>query len=89
MGLFSRATYKGNANGDLPEGNRQAGLPVRADPEKEIGGYDDQPVKFLTGWSLSMGVLVSMGGFIFGYDTGMLPIFHQKMLPVAKRNSNN
>ncbi len=31
---------------------------------------DDSPVKFLSMRSLAMGVLVSMGGFIFGYDTG-------------------
>ena len=32
---------------------------------------NDTPVKFLTLRSLLMGVLSSVGGFIFGYDTGM------------------
>ena len=38
-------------------------------PEKHPG-YDDSPVPRITWASLTMGVLVSMGGFIFGYDTG-------------------
>ena len=41
-------------------------------PEKLHAGYDDFPIPRLTLASFSMGVLVSMGGFIFGYDTGQL-----------------
>jgi hypothetical protein len=70
MGLFPRSKRRDNANGNLPEGNSNAEVQVSPDPEKEAGLYDDTPVRFLTGWTLSMGVLVSMGGFIFGYDTG-------------------
>jgi SP family sugar:H+ symporter-like MFS transporter len=33
--------------------------------------YDDSKVPYLTWRSLVMGVLASMGGFIFGYSTGM------------------
>ena len=55
----------------MPEGNAVAGIQVTPDPEKEAGVYNDSPVKFLSARSLAMGVLVSMGGFIFGYDTGM------------------
>lgn len=68
MGLLSRS--KRTPNSDLPEGNASASLQAPPDPEKFSGAYDDSPVKFLTGRSLAMGVLVSMGGFIFGYDTG-------------------
>ena len=71
MGLFSRTKHTENA--PLPEGNADAGVEVSQDREKEAGlyEYDDSPVKFLSMPSLAMGVLVSMGGFIFGYDTGM------------------
>ena len=70
MGLFSRSKHRDNT---LPEGNANAGIQVAQDREKEAGVYDDSPIKFLSMPSLAMGVLVSMGGFIFGYDTGMSP----------------
>lgn len=38
-------------------------------------GYDDTPLPRLTWASFSMGVLVSMGGFVFGYDTGQISGF--------------
>ena len=69
MGLFPRSSHAEKAN--LPEGNANAEIQVPPDREKESGIYNDTPVKFLTLPSLAMGVLVSMGGFIFGYDTGM------------------
>lgn len=72
MGLFPRSSHADNVN--LPEGNANAEIQVPPDREKEAGVYNDAPVKFLTPRSLAMGVLVSMGGFIFGYDTGMAPV---------------
>ena len=69
MGLFPRSSHAENAN--LPEGNANAEIQVPPDREKEAGVYDDTPVRFLSPRSFAMGVLVSMGGFIFGYDTGM------------------
>ena len=69
MGLFPRSSHAENAN--LPEGNANAEIQVSPDREKETGVYNNTPVRFLTPRSLAMGVLVSMGGFIFGYDTGM------------------
>ena len=68
MGLFSRSKHTENT--DLLEDNANGGTQVSPDRDKEAGGYDDSPVKFLSMRSLAMGVLVSMGGFIFGYDTG-------------------
>ena len=69
MGLFPRSSHAENAN--LPEGNANAEIQVPPDREKETRLYNDTTVRFLTPRSLAMGVLVSMGGFIFGYDTGM------------------
>ena len=69
MGLFSQSKHTENAS--VPEGTANAGTQISPDREKEAGGYDDSPVKFLSVRSFAMGILVSMGGFIFGYDTGM------------------
>lgn len=33
--------------------------------------YDDSKVPYLTWRSLVMGIVASMGGFIFGYSTGL------------------
>jgi hypothetical protein len=41
--------------------------------EKHQRQYDDGPVPRVTIHSFIMGVFVSMGGFVFGYDTGMVP----------------
>ena len=68
MGVFAPSKRTGNA--DMSKGNANADFPVSQDREKEAGVHDDSPVKFLNMRSLAMGVLVSMGGFIFGYDTG-------------------
>lgn len=43
--------------------------------EKMHATYDDSPLPRLTMASFTMGVLVSMGGFIFGYDTGQVSGF--------------
>ena len=68
MGLLSRPKHIESTG--ILEGNGTTGQLGPADSEKEAGLYDDSPVKFLTVRSFLMGVLVSMGGFIFGYDTG-------------------
>ncbi|KAL5450816.1 hypothetical protein PMIN07_007527 [Paraphaeosphaeria minitans] len=38
-------------------------------------GYDTSPLPRLTMVGFSMGILVSMGGFVFGYDTGQISGF--------------
>ncbi|KAL2815658.1 general substrate transporter [Aspergillus granulosus] len=55
----------------------QATTPERADStlEKDNGLVDDSPVKYLTWRSFVLGVVVSMGGFIFGYSTGQISGF--------------
>ena len=44
-------------------------------PPMGVGSYDDSPIPRLTIHSFIMGVFVSMGGFIFGYDTGQVSGF--------------
>ncbi|KAM0794499.1 general substrate transporter [Usnea florida] len=73
MGLFSSSRHKETAG--YPEGITNEGNHVSPDPEKETGVYDESPVQFLSVRTLAMGVLVSMGGFIFGYDTGQISGF--------------
>ncbi|KAJ5058512.1 siderophore iron transporter mirC [Bipolaris maydis] len=41
----------------------------------EHAGYDNTPLPRLTRAGLGMGVLVSMGGFVFGFDTGQISGF--------------
>lgn len=49
-----------------------APTPARSDSILENDGLvlDDSPVKYLTWRSLILGIVVSMGGFVFGYSTG-------------------
>jgi MFS transporter, SP family, sugar:H+ symporter len=42
---------------------------------KHAGRHDESPIPLLTIHSFVMGVFVSMGGFIFGYDTGQISGF--------------
>ena len=46
--------------------------PGGRDAEKNAGEYDDPPIKFITFRVIMMGVLVSMGGLIFGFDTSQI-----------------
>ncbi|KAF7573538.1 Dimer-Tnp-hAT domain containing protein [Pyrenophora tritici-repentis] len=41
----------------------------------EHDGYDNRPLPRLTWKGFWMGILVSMGGFVFGYDTGQISGF--------------
>ena len=68
MGLLQR--FRKVEDSEPRNGYGVAHHQVSSHTEKEGGAYDNSPVKFLTVRSLLMGVLVSMGGFIFGYDTG-------------------
>ena len=47
----------------------------RPQSEKYVGPYDNSPIPRVTIHSFIMGVFVSMGGFIFGYDTGQISGF--------------
>lgn len=47
----------------------------QSEKQKYAGPYDNGPVPRVTIHSFIMGVFVSMGGFIFGYDTGQISGF--------------
>lgn len=49
--------------------------PNSTEKSNYVGTYDNSPVPRLTLHSFIMGVFVSMGGFIFGYDTGQISGF--------------
>lgn len=51
-----------NVNFDYADPNSEASIDAR----KELAHLDYSPVKRITGRTFFMGMLVSMGGFIFG-----------------------
>ncbi|KAI9733793.1 MAG: hexose transporter hxt1 [Claussenomyces sp. TS43310] len=76
MGKFSNLSLPGlrHSNGNTAAAATQTN--GSHDAEKVPGdNYDDSPIPRLTIHSFIMGVFVSMGGFIFGYDTGQISGF--------------
>ena len=79
----------------LPFANRKAsssdGETSHSEKLPYVGPYDNSPIPRVTIHSFIMGVFVSMGGFIFGYDTGQIsgflgmPEFQQRF---GQRNAN-
>ncbi|KAL4751657.1 hypothetical protein BDW72DRAFT_88513 [Aspergillus terricola var. indicus] len=74
MGVDIKGLFKPKAE---QQEHSQATTPSRSDSiaEKDNGIIDDSPVKYLTWRSFILGVVVSMGGFIFGYSTGQISGF--------------
>lgn len=68
----------------------QSSTPARSDStaEKDNGIIDDSPVKYLTWRSFMLGIVVSMGGFIFGYSTGTFQL-RTKYLRLASDNDRS
>ena len=48
---------------------------VSTDARKSLADLDYSPLRRVTWASFLMGILISMGGFIFGYDTGQISGF--------------
>lgn len=58
------------ADSELPRGSLST-----TEHEKGPGDVVNTPIPLLTWRSLVMGLFVSMGGFLFGYDTGQISGF--------------
>ena len=59
----------------LGRGKASSSETDQSEKKKYVGSYDNSPVPILTLHSFIMGVFVSMGGFVFGYDTGQISGF--------------
>lgn len=46
-----------------------------SDVEQKGDGYDDSAVRYLTWRTSVLGIVASMGGFVFGYSTGQISGF--------------
>lgn len=56
-----------------PDANSDSSNGVAEDVEAEKAGYSDtSKIPFLTFRTFFMAVLVSMGGMVFGFDTGQI-----------------
>ncbi|ROV91207.1 hypothetical protein VMCG_09373 [Cytospora schulzeri] len=64
-------SLNGKVNFDHVNPNSDASTDAR----RELAHLDYSPLKRVTGRSFVMGLLVSMGGLIFGYDTGQISGF--------------
>jgi hypothetical protein len=77
MGILQKFRRNGRANEkaaiDTNGTNTPPNAEEQADLEKEAGEpLDNTPVRIFTPRVLLMGMIVSIGGMIFGYDTGQI-----------------
>lgn len=71
LGGLRSPKHKEHADGVNNNGGPLDGS-ATADVKVENGAHDESHVPFLTMRTFFMAVLVSMGGLVFGYDTGQV-----------------
>lgn len=67
--------FKNRAQDARPESEPPRESVSTVEREKGHGEVVDTPIPLLTVRSFIMGIFVSMGGFLFGYDTGQISGF--------------
>ncbi len=72
MGLLSR--FKASPSSSLTQ-EKETQVPAPDILDRDPAEYDDTPYPLITWRVVVMGILVSMGGLIFGYDTGQISGF--------------
>lgn len=75
IGNMFKQLFKNRAQDALPESEPPRESVSTVEREKGHGEVVDTPIPLLTLRSVVMGILVSMGGFLFGYDTGQISGF--------------
>lgn len=68
--MFKRRTGDSFPDSDIPRESTST-----VEREKGPGDVVDGPIPLFTVRSFFMGIFVSMGGFLFGYDTGQISGF--------------
>ena len=79
MGLMQRFNRSPHAGTDEKTVANGAGQP---DGSLDVEKGSREPVRLITPRTISMGLIVSMGGFIFGYDTGS-PMPRERLVEVG------
>ena len=79
MGLLSRRKEPASTSSVSSSHGKEAQVPTATSTTAKGDAlhYDDSPYPLFTWRTFIMGVLVSMGGLIFGYDTGQISGFLQ------------
>ncbi|KAL9103068.1 MAG: hypothetical protein Q9163_001866 [Psora crenata] len=76
MGVLSRLKKPSqHFSSTIPDKEAQIPTPTGATMSGKAEHYDDSPYPLATWRTVVMGILVSMGGLVFGYDTGQISGF--------------